>query len=357
MQVSSSNNSISISGIVSILDVHTIFEKIGKHQKRLNITIEKDAVIREPTILVLQDQVNQLNKNGYKLNLSIESQQQSKNDLTVPKSNNRKLENSLSFEQIGRAAHNLTLDVINTSAFIKKVFAEFGYIFANGKRARIKETVSQIDQTGFFAVGIISLVNFLIGIVIAYLMGNQLQYYGANIFVVDGVSVAMCRELSPILVAIVVAGRSGSAFAAQLGSMKLNQETDALEVMGLRTFQVLVIPRILGLMITLPFLVIIGDIFGILGGMFISNIHLDIGYSNFIERLYVVLKPKQIIVGLVKAPVFALFIAAIGCKLGLESEPNAVSIGRNTTKTVVQSIVSVILLNAAAAIIFTNLGI
>ena len=217
--------------------------------------------------------------------------------------------------------------------------------------------VSQIDSCGVLALPITALVNFLIGIVITYLLGNQLQYYGANLFVVDGIASSMTRELSPILVAIIVAGRSGSSFAAQLGSMRLNQEVEALEVMGLSADNILVIPRILALMIIMPLLVIVGDIFGILGGMVIGSLQLDIGVDNFIERLYQVLKLKNIYVGMVKAPFFALFISAIGCRLGLSAEPNSVSIGNNTTSTVVQSIVSVILLNAIFAVIFTNLGI
>jgi phospholipid/cholesterol/gamma-HCH transport system permease protein len=167
----------------------------------------------------------------------------------------------------------------------------------------------------------------------------------------------MCRELSPILIAIIVAGRSGSAFAAQLGSMRLNQEVEALRVMGLSSISVLIIPRIIALMMTMPVLVVVGDIFGIIGGLFISYIHLEVSPENFIERLKMVLSTKHIFIGIAKAPIFALFIASIGCRLGLNALPNAVSIGQNTTKTVVQSIVSVILLNALIAIILSNLGI
>jgi phospholipid/cholesterol/gamma-HCH transport system permease protein len=260
-------------------------------------------------------------------------------------------------ETLGKNGVEIWNETISILSFVSGIVKEIILILVFPRRFRIKEVVSQVDTTGLNAIPICALVTFLIGIVITYLMGNQLRYYGANIFVVDGISVAMCRELSPILVAIIIAGRSGSAFAAQLGSMRLNQEVEALKVMGLSSYSVLIIPRIIALMITMPILVVVGNIFGILGGLCISYIHLDVSPDNFIDRLKMILPPKHIYVGLAKSPLFALFIASIGCRLGLGAAPNAVSIGQNTTKTVVQSIVSVILLNAAIAILLSHLGI
>lgn len=329
---------------------------LGSKSNALNISIPNTTKITTPALSTVSCLVAKAKLKNPNLTLEIKdvsSLNQLKNAL--PDSQIIKPEDL--FFKIGKHSYQIYHEAYSIASFIKQVFIEMILATSTNKGFRKKEIASQIDQTGYFATSIVCLVTFLIGVVIAYLMGNQLQYYGANILVVDGVAITMCRELSPILVAIVVAGRSGSAFAAELGSMKLNQETEALEVMGLSPYQILVLPRIIALMITLPFLVILGDIFGILGGMFISNLHLDIGYENFIERLHIILKPRQVFVGLIKAPFFALFIASIGCKLGLESLPNAVSIGRNTTKTVVQSIVSVILLNAAAAIIFSKIGL
>lgn len=258
---------------------------------------------------------------------------------------------------LGRQGLVLSSEIASIMTFVFGVISELLRLVSVPKRFRFKEIVSQLDHTGLFAVPICALVTFLIGVVVTYLMGNQLQTYGASIFVVDGVSIAMCRELSPILIAIIVAGRSGSAFAAQLGSMRLNQEVEALQVMGLSRYAVLILPRIIALMLVMPILVVVGDIFGILGGMFIAKIQLDVSPQNFFERLSMVLLPRHFYVGLFKAPLFALFIASIGCRLGLRAEANSVSIGINTTKTVVQSIVSVILLNAMIAVILTNLGI
>jgi phospholipid/cholesterol/gamma-HCH transport system permease protein len=163
--------------------------------------------------------------------------------------------------------------------------------------------------------------------------------------------------LSPIIVAIIVAGRSGSAFTAQIGAMRINEEIDALRTLGLSAMQVLIMPRFLALVIAMPLLVFIGDVVGIAGALIVADVKLGITPVTFIERLNVVLTIKSFFVGLVKAPVFAAFIAVIGCRMGMSVEMNARSLGLSTTSTVVQSIVSVILLNAAFAVIFVELGI
>ncbi|MDH5343511.1 MAG: ABC transporter permease, partial [Betaproteobacteria bacterium] len=201
------------------------------------------------------------------------------------------------------------------------------------------------------------LVTFLIGVVIAYLLGIQALQYGANVFVVDGVGLAMCRELSPLLVAVVVAGRSGAAFTAQIGTMKVQQEIDAISTLGLSPVQVLVIPRLVAIIIALPLLVFVGYIAGILGGMLICAVQLDITPLTFLDRMHSVLPTSAPVVGLVKAPVFAAFIAIIACRMGMLVARDARSVGLNTTSTVVQSIVWVILLDAVFAIIFQHLDI
>lgn len=254
-----------------------------------------------------------------------------------------------------------TLALISTT---KEVFHFIGHALVETISAirrprnfRFREFCIQLENCGYNAIPIVLLVTFLIGIVIAYLTGIQIERYGANIFIVDGVGLAVCRELSPILVAIIVAGRSGSAFTAQIGTMKLNEEVDAMISLGLPPMRVLVIPRIFALMVVMPLLVFAGDVAGIAGGMVVADLRLGVTGATFIERLHAVLIPRSVFVGLVKAPVFAFFIAAIGCRLGLAVENNARSIGTNTTRTVVESIVAVILLNAAFAVIFSELRI
>lgn len=225
------------------------------------------------------------------------------------------------------------------------------------RQMRWKEFIAQTESAGLDAIPIVMLVNFLIGIVIAYLFGLQIERYGANILIVNAVSIATCRELSPILVAILVAGRSGSAFTAQIGTMKLNEEVDAMQVLGLSPMRVLVIPRVFALMLTMPLLVFLGDIAGIFGSMCIADLRLGVTWATFLQRLQSVLPVRSFFVGLLKSPVYAIVIAMIGCHMGFSVENNARSVGSHTTSTVVQSIVAVILLNAAFAVLFVELKI
>lgn len=259
--------------------------------------------------------------------------------------------------RIGESTYSLFTVLSSLTSFIGESFVWLFRTMMNPRALRVKELVAQLEYVCIDAIPIVALVTFLIGIVIAYLFGIQIEKYGANIFIVDGVGLAMCRELSPILVAIIVAGRSGSAFTAQIGTMKINEEIDAMTTLGLSPMSVLVVPRILALMIAMPLLVFVGDVVGIIGSMVIADLRLGVTGSTFLERLHVVLPVKSFFVGLFKAPVFAIFIAMIGCHLGLQVESNARSVGINTTATVVRSIVAVILLNAAFAVIFSELKI
>ena len=180
--------------------------------------------------------------------------------------------------------------------------------------------------------------------------------YGAGLFVVDGVTIGLCREIAPILVAILVAGRSGAAFTAELASMNLREEVDAIAVLGLSPFQVLVLPRLLALTVALPLLIFVGDVAGIFGSMVLARPQLDLSYATYIERTATALTPRQVIIGLAKAPLFAAAIAVIACHMGLAAPREARAVGISTTSTVVQSIVAVILIDAASAILFAKLG-
>lgn len=198
---------------------------------------------------------------------------------------------------------------------------------------------------------------FLLGVVFAYLLGSQAQQYGANIFVVDGLLMALLREISPVIVAILVAGRTGAAITAQLGTMKITEELDAIAMLGLSPLAVLVIPRILALLIAMPLLVFIGDIAGMLGGMLVSSVQLDVSNHMFVDRMADVLLLKTLLVGLYKTPAFALAIAMIACRMGLAVTRDARSVGTNTTSTVVQSLVAIIILNAIFVVMFVQLDI
>lgn len=259
--------------------------------------------------------------------------------------------------RIGAATFNVWRLLRAHVAFVGAVAAELLALLRRPKLFRAKETAAQFETICLDAIPIAALVTFLIGVVFAYLLGLQAQRYGANIFVVDGVGLAICRELSPLLVAVIVAGRSGAAFTAQIGTMKVQEEIDAISTLGLSPIQVLVIPRLVAIMVALPLLVFVGDLAGIAGGMLVATWQLDISLPIFLERLHGVLPMSAPVVGLVKAPVFAAFIAIIACRMGMLVARDARSVGINTTSTVVQSIVWVIVLDAVFAVVFQHLDI
>lgn len=260
-------------------------------------------------------------------------------------------------QRVGAAAIGIWRLLKSHTGFVGALTVEVLDVVPRPRRFRLRETVSQFEAVGLDAIPIVALVTFLIGVVFAYLLGQQALRYGANIFVVDGVGLAMCRELSPLLAAIIVAGRSGAAFTAQIGTMKVQEEIDAIATLGLSPLQVLVIPRLVAITVALPLLVFVGDVSGIAGGMLVAAYQLDLPPQTFIDRLHDVLPLKALVVGLVKAPVFAMFIAVIACRMGMLVARDARSVGVNTTSTVVQSVVSVIVLDAAFAVVFQHLGI
>lgn len=261
------------------------------------------------------------------------------------------------FEGIGRRAHAIGRVGRGHLSFLGAAVTGLAGSLLNPRRIRVRELSAQFEQVCLNAIPVVALVTLLIGIVFTYLLGLQAKQYGANIFVVDGVGIGSTREFAPIIVAIIVAGRSGAAFTAQLGAMRLTEETDAIRTLGLSPLDVLVLPRVLALMIAMPLLVFIGDVMSLAGGMLIAEPMLDITPPTFLARLRDALDISHVYVGLSKAPVFALVIAVIGCHLGMTVERDTRAVGMATTSTVVQSIVSVILLDAAFAVFYQELGI
>jgi phospholipid/cholesterol/gamma-HCH transport system permease protein len=261
------------------------------------------------------------------------------------------------FQTIGRDVAALGDLIVGHVQFLGYTAAGVGALLTHPRRLRLKELAAQFEQVGITAIPVVLLVTFLIGVVFAYLLGVQAEKYGASIFVVDGVAIGMAREFSPLLVAVIIAGRSGAAFTAQLGTMRLTEETDAIRVLGLSPMDVLVLPRLFALVVALPLLVFVGDVVSNLGGMVMADQALGIVPATYVDRLHKALRLKDVIVGLVKAPVFALFIAIIGMRMGMTVSSDTRSIGINTTSTVVQGIVSVILLDAIFAVVFQKLGI
>jgi phospholipid/cholesterol/gamma-HCH transport system permease protein len=258
---------------------------------------------------------------------------------------------------VGAATLRVLHLLLTHNAFVGQVTHELAALVRRPRLFRFRETVSQFEAVVLDGIPIVALVTFLIGVVFAYLLGLQAQQFGASIFVVDGVGLAICRELSPILVAVIVAGRSGAAFTAQIGAMKVQEETDAIATLGLSPIQVLVVPRMVAIVCGLPLLVFVGDVAGIGGGVLICATQLDISPATFIDRLHATLDLSAFVVGVAKAPVFALFIAMIACRMGLSVERDARSVGEHTTSTVVQSIVWVIVLDALFAVVLQRLDL
>lgn len=217
--------------------------------------------------------------------------------------------------------------------------------------------LNQVEETGINALPIVGLLSFLIGVVIAFQGAEQLERFGAEIFTINLLAVSILREIGVLMTSIIVAGRSGSAFTAHIGTMQVNQEIDAMRTIGINTVEALVLPRVLGLMVTLPLLTFYADIMGILGGAVMC--YFELGYTApvFMRQLEEAVDLNTFMVGMVKAPVFAFLIALVGCYEGLQVERSAASVGRQTTAAVVESIFLVIVFDAAFSILFSVLGI
>ncbi|MEA1892929.1 MAG: ABC transporter permease [Campylobacterota bacterium] len=260
-------------------------------------------------------------------------------------------------ELLGKKTHIYFVGFLSFVSFLGKLFATKIHYLKSIKNIRFKEIAFEVNESAIKALGIIALTSFLVGLVIAYQSAYQLKIYGANIFLVDMLGISVLRELGPLMTAIVIAGRSGSAFTAQIGAMKITQELDAMRTMGFDPYIFLVLPRIIALMISMPILIFVADIMGVFGGLVVANLDLGISVQLFIERFNEVIAAKHFFVGIVKGPFFAFLIASIGIYRGLKVKDDTQSIGFNTTKSVVESIFAVIVCDAIFSIIFTNMGI
>ena len=224
-------------------------------------------------------------------------------------------------------------------------------------RLRLVPMVHHMEQVGLNALPIVGLISFLIGVVIAYQGASQMKQFGAEVFVVNLIAVSILREIGILLAAIVIAGRSGSAFTAQIGAMKVNEEIDAMRTLGLDPVEVLVLPRLLALMLAMPLLAFFADMIGLLGGGLMSWIVLDIKPDQFVERLSGAVSLWSFWIGIIKAPFFAVIIALVGCYEGFQVGGSAESVGHMTSRSVVESIFLVIVIDAAFSIFFQLIGV
>jgi phospholipid/cholesterol/gamma-HCH transport system permease protein len=253
-------------------------------------------------------------------------------------------------EQIGRDAWQLL-------GFIGLVLATLARTALSPRRWRVTSLVFHLEQTGLDAVPIVVLLNFLVGAVIAFLGATVLKDFGASIFTVELVGFSFLREFGVLLSAILIAGRSGSAFTAQIGSMKAREEVDAIRTLGLDPVEVLVLPRLLALLVALPMLTLLAMLAGIVGGATVCALSMDISPTMFVTRFQELDAARHFWVGMSKAPLFAFLIASIGCLEGFKVSGSAESVGSHTTSSVVQAIFVTILVDALAAIFFMEIDL
>jgi phospholipid/cholesterol/gamma-HCH transport system permease protein len=242
-------------------------------------------------------------------------------------------------------------------AFIGETILALLVTLRHPGRVRWTELLDDMFETGVNALPIIGLLSFLMGVVIAYQGAVQLRQYGANIYLADLVGYSMLRELAPLLTAILVCGRTGSAYAAKIGTMKVREEVDALQTIGISPVDLLVLPKLLSLLIVLPLLSVYADVMSMLGGMFMASVQLGVGYHAFLARLGEAIDYSTFMIGISKTPVFAAIIAVVGCYQGFHVAGSAESVGRQTTVSVVQSIFLVIVVDAIFSIVTSLLGV
>lgn len=312
--------------------------------------------------LVLMDTVADLRRSGHNVHItSLKPAHQALLDLVTERRPPPEVHTPAAapglLATIGRSVWEKGEHIGGFLAFLGETSVAFARALLHPRRIRWRSLMIIIETAGFNALPIIGLLCFLIGLVIAYQGGNLLVTYGANIFIVELVSISMVRELAPLMAAIIVAGRTGSAFTAQIGTMNVTEEIDALRTIGLDPFEVLVLPKVLGLMIVLPLLTLYADALSILGGMTVAALLLDVTFAEFLARLPQVVSLFSFGYGIGKAPAFAMAIALVGCYQGFKVGGGADSVGRQTTQSVVQAIFLVIVLNALFAIAWGGTGL
>jgi len=260
-------------------------------------------------------------------------------------------------EQLGRRVAEATGQATALLAFVGESALALAGCVAHPKRLRWRPILFNIRSAGFDALPIVGLLSFLLGVVVAYQAADQLRRYGANIFVADLVGLSMLREFAPLMTAIIIAGRSGSAYAAQIGTMAVTEEIDAMRTIGIAPLELLVLPKIIALMIALPLLTVFADLLGVFGGMVMARAQLGVSFEEFLDRFSKAISVTSYLIGIGKAPVFAAIIATVGCFQGMRTRGGPDSVGRQTTRSVVQGIFLVIVADALFSVAFSLLDL
>ncbi|MFY7697457.1 MAG: MlaE family ABC transporter permease [Legionella sp.] len=333
------------------------------HSKTIKINGQAIQYLDSAGALILTKCINTLKKEHNEVVL-VNFNEQQQNLLQLISDNQGAINHNWPLKKTNNLLYQIGYTSINKLNQLKGLISLVGelserifYALQNWRRLQIPSITANIYTTGISALPIIALLSFLIGVVLAYQMGLQLETYGANIFIAYLSGMAIFREFSPLITAIIVAGRTSSAFTAQIGSMKINEEIDALLTMGLSPIELLVAPKLLGLLLIFPLLIFWSDLFSTLGAMYMSKFMLNVGYIDFLNRLHDSIGLKQMMLGLYKAPIFALLIALVGCFQGFQVGSSATSVGTQTTKSVVQALFLIIIADAAYSIVYSWLGL
>ena len=258
---------------------------------------------------------------------------------------------------IGQSVLDAAQQGLALLSFVGEVALAMAQGIARPARIRWRPILFNIRSAGFDALPIVAVLSFLLGVVVAYQAADQLRRFGANLFVADLVGLSMLREFAPLMTAIIIAGRSGSAYAAQIGTMAVTEEIDAMRTIGIAPLELLVLPKVIALMVALPLLTVFADVLGVFGGMVMAAAQLGVGFDDFLDRFAKAVSVTTLLVGIGKAPVFAAIIAMVGCFQGLRTRGGADSVGRQTTRSVVQGIFLVIVADALFSVAFSVLDL
>ena len=355
-----------LDGTLSIDTATRAYEDLGQMEPHLRLVVDMGGVTRIDTAgaWILSDIEKRLMASGGSTeirNLSAEAallldsvrRAMPKKEETAPGP-----KGFLAFlETTGKAVSAGVAFLLELTGYLGLFFARLGRVIRHPSEFRLTALVAHSEDVGFRAVPIVALMAFLIGVVLAFQGSAQLQQFGAEVFVVDLIAISILRELGILLTAIIVAGRTASAFTAAIGSMKMREEIDAMRTLGLDPATVLFLPRILALLVMLPILGLVANVMGLFGGALMAWIDLGISPSMFRTRLIEGTDVTHVFVGLVKAPVFALIIGVVGCHAGMQVKGNAESLGRMTSNAVVTAIFAVIVADALFSIFFAQVGI
>lgn len=273
----------------------------------------------------------------------------------APKAPRRRTQEGL-VARLGAAALAGATELRAAVAFVGELAVDVAGIVRHPKSGNLRDLLPLIEKSGFDAIPIVLVINMLVGFVMGFQSARQLETYGANVFVADIVGLAVVRELAPLITAIVVCGRSGAAFAAEIGTMKVNEEIDALRVMGLGPVRYLVVPRVLALLATVPLLTLASDVVGVFGGLVVGMTSLGVGPGAYISELRTAVLPWDVLSGLIKSVAFAVAIALIGCQQGFATHGGATGVGRRTTTTVVATIFALVLIDVAFTAFFRSVS-